>query len=78
MRKWLARLSFSFFIFAGVLFWDTWRSSRGTGPALSRTQITLRYAGVVVLLALGMTGTRERHRAVYRDDRERRNDEDGG
>ena len=76
MRKWLARLSFSFFILAGVLFWDAYRATRGTGRPLSRTQINARFVGVVVFLALGMTGTRERHKAVYRKDRERR--ENGG
>ena len=75
MRKWLARLSFSFFILAAVLFWETWRSARGTGRPISRTQVNVQFAGVVVLIALGMTGARERHRAVYRDDRERRRDD---
>jgi hypothetical protein len=56
MRKWLARLAFSFLILAGVLAWEgRVRAQRGESPMRW-------YAAAAVLGAAGMVGIRERHR----------------
>jgi hypothetical protein len=57
MRKWLARLSFSFLILAAVLAWEGHRAGQAGRNGL------LHYAGAVVLVGLGLVGLRERHRS---------------
>ncbi|MEO6436776.1 MAG: hypothetical protein ABIP55_13590 [Tepidisphaeraceae bacterium] len=56
MRKWLARLSFSFLILAAVLAWE------GRRAAQAGRRSTLHYATAAVLAAAGIAGIRERHR----------------
>lgn len=56
MRKWLARLAFSFLILAAVLAWEGQRASEQERSA------TPYYAAAIVLLGLGAAGLRERHR----------------
>lgn len=64
MRKWLARLSFSFIILAAVLAWEAWRTRRGDrGPGRDRQAFALVTAAAVCF-ALGLRGVRERHRAL--------------
>jgi hypothetical protein len=58
MRRWLARLSFSFFLIACVLLWEAHKAS----AASDRTRSTLYTVGAVVALGLGAAGVRERHR----------------
>jgi hypothetical protein len=58
MRRWLARLSFSFFILAAVLAWEAYKAN-GAGAGARRT---LYAVGAVVCLGLGLVGVRERHR----------------
>jgi len=60
MRRWLARLSFSFIIIAAVLAWEAYKAT-GTG-ASARTRATLCTVGALVAFALGLAGVRERHR----------------
>jgi len=60
MKYWLARLSFSFFIIAAVLAWDTYRAvSRGT---MTPTRAILPVIAIVLAISLGIAGIRERHR----------------
>jgi hypothetical protein len=59
MRRWLARLSFPFFILAFVLAWQAWRRSQeGTGG----WQVTAMYLGAALLAGMALAGVRERHR----------------
>jgi hypothetical protein len=56
MRKWLARLAFSFIILAAWQFWEGRKArERGRDP-------TWHYVSAAVLLGAGMAGMRERHR----------------
>jgi hypothetical protein len=59
MRRWLARLSFSFLILAMVLAWTGYKASKLPDRG---TDVLLCYAGAGVCLALFLAGTRERHR----------------
>lgn len=68
MRKWLARLSFSFIILAVLLVWDAYRALRGYGRVLPAWQIYLEFAAAVLSFALGMVGVRERHRPTREHD----------
>ena len=63
MRKWLARLSYSFIIVAAVLLWQASKL-----PAAERGRQTLYYAGALICIVLGAMGVRARHRADH-DDR---------
>jgi len=56
MRKWLARLSFSFIVIAVVLVWDGQRA-RERGESA-----TARYVLAAVCAVVGMAGIAERHR----------------
>jgi hypothetical protein len=59
MRRWLARLSFPFFILAFVLAWQAWRRSQeGAGG----WQVTAMYLGAALLAGMALAGVRERHR----------------
>ena len=60
MRRWLARLSFSFFLIACVFAWQA-HKARETGEG-ARTRRMLYAGGAVVAVALGVAGVRERHR----------------
>jgi hypothetical protein len=56
MRRWLARLSFSFLILAAVLVWEARKAKdRGESP-------TRHYIAAALLAGAGMAGMRERHR----------------
>jgi hypothetical protein len=58
MRKWLARLSFSFLILAAVLAWEGRRAAQAGRSA------NVYYAAAIVLVGLGLAGIRERHRGA--------------
>jgi hypothetical protein len=55
MRRWLARLSFSFLIIAAVLLWEA--NKLGSGGRSSAYIV-----GAFVCIALGIIGIRARHR----------------
>ena len=57
MHKWLARLSFSFFIVAAVLLWEATKLGGG-----ERWRLTGYVLGAVVSIAFGFAGVRARHR----------------
>jgi hypothetical protein len=62
MGRWLARLSFSFFIVAAVLIWEVVRSEQRRGPLLSPGQKALYVAGACAGVMLGLAGVKERHK----------------
>jgi hypothetical protein len=75
MRKWLARLSFSFMIFAAVLAYEgyhIYHGQRGPRPAWMAYAF---FAGAALCFGLALRGVRERHRMP---DGDRRPDDDTG
>ena len=65
MRRWLARLAFSFFIIAAVLAWEAHKIR----DAESSWRPVLYLIAATLAVLLGLAGVRERHRDV-RDDRD--------
>lgn len=62
MRKWMARLGFSFILLAVVFAWEGHRTQRGDrGPGQER-KVYAFYAAAAACFALGIAGVRERHR----------------
>jgi hypothetical protein len=62
MRRWLARLSFSFFVIAAVLAWEAYKAAQGAvqgGPGIRGALYAL---GAAASFGLGLAGVRERHR----------------
>ena len=57
MRKWLARLSFSFIVISAVLVWEGRRAHERGESA------TWRYALAAVFAVAGAAGIGERHRS---------------
>ena len=75
MRKWLARLGFSFLILAAVLAWEGYQAQTGRRGAVSPWRVWGCYAGAVVLFGAGLRGVRQRHRLMEeRDDSARARD----
>jgi hypothetical protein len=62
MNRWLARLSFSFFILAGVLGFEAYRVLTDQTRGVEGWRIGLYLAGAAALVVLGMKGVQERHR----------------
>jgi hypothetical protein len=61
VRKWLARLSFSFFIVGFVLIWEMMRLRRAGEPFAPKMGAYL--VGAIICIGLGFAGVRERHRS---------------
>jgi hypothetical protein len=61
MQRWLARLSFSFFIFGAVLLWEAYQGVSGH-RSVAGWRIGLYVAAAMMALALGAIGIRARHR----------------
>jgi hypothetical protein len=59
MQRWIARLAMSFFIIAAVLIWEAYKGSQ-TG--LAGWRITLYLVAAAAGIAMGVAGTREKHR----------------
>jgi hypothetical protein len=76
MRRWLARLSFSFMILAAVLAWEGYRTQRGDRGAGQETKTYAFYAAAAVCFGLGLRGVRERHRLLDGPDAGARRDLD--
>jgi hypothetical protein len=62
MRSWLARLSFSLFIFGFLLGWEAYKALRGELGQLPAWRIAVFLLGSACCFALGFIGVRERHR----------------
>ena len=65
-RRWLGRLSMSFFIVAAFLALHVRRLYLLPGGA-DRLQLTIEIIGAMVCVVLGVLGLRERHRRHDRD-----------
>ena len=65
MRKWLARLAFSFILLTIVFAWEGHRTRRGDRGPGQEGKMYAFFAAAAVCFALGLAGVRERHR---RDD----------
>jgi hypothetical protein len=65
MRRWLARLSYSFIIIAAVLLWQASKL-----PVAEHGRQNLYYLGALICIVLGAIGVRARHRL---DDENRGN-----
>ena len=77
MRRWMARLSFSFVILALVFAWEGYRTQRGDRGPDQQAKMYAFYAAAAVCFGLGLRGVRERHRLLDEQDTEaRRNMED--
>ncbi|MGH7213665.1 MAG: hypothetical protein ACREIT_02725 [Tepidisphaeraceae bacterium] len=63
MRRWLARLSFSFFIVAAWLAWEGYRSLSRQAAGRGQLFGVLCLVGALAFVALAVAGVRERHRA---------------
>ena len=59
MRRWLARLGFSFVVLAFVLFWSAYQRSKTEATS---ARVILYVMGGAACAAAGMAGVRERHR----------------
>lgn len=60
MNRWLARFAFSFFVVAAALAWEGYRGMQRGRPAW---QGVVTGFAVSAAVALGVVGTREKHRA---------------
>jgi hypothetical protein len=61
MSRWLARLSFSFLILAGFLFWEGYREMTRVGGATG-WRVGLYFIGGGISLGLALRGAHERHK----------------
>jgi peptidoglycan/LPS O-acetylase OafA/YrhL len=62
LSPWLARLSYSFFILAGLLMYESHRAIHGQLGPVGSGRIVLFWVGALVSFVLGCVGVRERHR----------------
>ena len=63
IQRWLARLSFSFFIIAALLFWEVYQISQGSRGSVPAWRISLYLLGIVLSVTLGALGIRAKHRS---------------
>jgi hypothetical protein len=61
-RRWLQRLSFSFFVIAFFVGWDAYKRHIATGGWVDDWRMLLEAVAAVLSVALGFMGLRERHR----------------
>jgi hypothetical protein len=80
MRRWLARLAFSFLLLTVVFAWEGYRIRRGDRGPVPEWKAYAFFGAAALCFGLGLRGMRERHRAL--DERDaaprRRDDEDDG
>ncbi len=62
IRRWLARLSFSFLVLAVVFAWEGHRSSTGERGPEKKGNAPALYLAAALALGAGLAGIRERHR----------------
>jgi hypothetical protein len=62
MNRWLARLSFSFFVIAAILLWEIYRIITGRRGEVSEARIALYVIACALAVAMGAVGVRARHR----------------
>ena len=64
MRKWLARLSFSFMIFAAVLAYEGYHIYHGQRGSRPTWMAYAFFGGAALCFGLALRGVRERHRML--------------
>ena len=74
MRRWLARLAFSFILISAVFAYEGYRFQRGDHGAGHDWRMYAFYAAAAVCFGLGLRGVRERHRLL---DEQPRDPQDG-
>ena len=62
MRRWLARLAFSFILLAAVFAWEGNRVRRGDRGPGHEWKMYAFFASAALCFGLGLRGVRERHR----------------
>jgi hypothetical protein len=61
MKRWLARLAFTFLILAGLLAWTGYKELT-TRARPDKVRVGLYFVGAGMSLGLAVQGVRERHR----------------
>jgi hypothetical protein len=61
MNRWLARLAYTFLIFAGLLVWQAYREM-STLREPSKARLALYFVGAMASVGLAVRGMRARHR----------------
>ena len=61
-RRWLGRLSFSFFVVGFFLAWEGYKRYTATGRSVEDWRTLLYLFAAMLSIVLGLTGVRERHR----------------
>ncbi len=67
MRRWWARLAFSFIVVALVLAWEGYRTHRGDRGPGQQWKTYAFFAGAALCFGVGLRGMRERHRMEEED-----------
>ena len=62
MRRWMARLAYSFFVLTLVFAWEGYRTQRGDRGPDQHVKMYAFYAAAAVCFGLALRGLRERHR----------------
>jgi hypothetical protein len=65
LQRWLSRLSFTFFVVAALCAWEIYNIRQGRRGFVPGWKVASYYVGAIICIALGMVGTKARHR---RDD----------
>ena len=68
MRKWLARLGFSFILLTIVFAWEGYRTQRGDRGPDQQAKTYALYAAAALCFGLGLRGVHERHRMLRDGD----------
>jgi len=66
MDRWLARFSFSFFIFTMLLVWEIYKSLEGQRGYVAPWRLALYSIAAAIFIVLGSLGVRARHRNIDR------------
>jgi hypothetical protein len=61
-RRWLSRLSFSFFVIGFFLAWEGYKRYTFIGRSVDDWRMLLYLFAAMLSFVLGFTGVRERHR----------------
>jgi hypothetical protein len=62
MSRWLARLSFTFFVIAVLLFWQIYKALSDGSTTVTQGRLSLYILGCACAITLGAIGVRARHR----------------
>ena len=68
MRRWMARLTFSFFVLTLVFAWEGYRTQRGDRGPDQDVKMYAFYAAAALSFGLALRGVRERHRPPQEKD----------